>query len=291
MAHIHSNSIKNIRIAFFLNLIFTIAELIGGVLVNSVAILSDAIHDLGDSFSLGIAWYLQNKSEQKADHRFSFGYARFSLLGALINSIVLIVGSIIIISQAIERIITPEPVHAQGMMGFAILGIAVNGYAAWKLSSGKTQNEKVVTWHLLEDVLGWVMILITSLILQFKDIPILDPALSMGITLFILWNVFKRLKETLFLFLQGTPDDIDLNELKSRFSKIENVDSLHHTHVWSLEGHQHVFTTHVKLAPITSLKEVEEIKCRLKEILSEYSFKHYSIEIELHDEPCGLPDH
>ncbi|MEZ4688280.1 MAG: cation diffusion facilitator family transporter, partial [Bacteroidia bacterium] len=172
--HTHSNNLKT---AFFLNLAFTVFELIGGMYVNSVAIISDAIHDLGDSLSLGTAWYLDRKARQKADHRFSFGYSRFSLLGALINSLVLIAGSIFVIQEAIGRIIEPEHSDARGMMVFAIIGIAVNGYAAWKMSGGKSLNEKVVSWHLLEDVLGWVAVLVVAIVLQFKDIHYLDPVL------------------------------------------------------------------------------------------------------------------
>ena len=164
--------------------------------VNSVAILSDAIHDLGDSLSLGTAWYLDRKSKQESDQKFSFGYARFSLLGALINSVVLIAGSIFVIKEAVERLLAPETTDARGMFFFALVGIAVNGYAALKLSGGISMNEKVVSWHLLEDVLGWVAILIASIVLFFYDVPFLDPALSIAFTLYVLWNVIKRLKET-----------------------------------------------------------------------------------------------
>jgi cobalt-zinc-cadmium efflux system protein len=279
---------KNIKIAFFLNLAFTIFEIIGGLYVNSVAILSDAIHDLGDSFSLGTSWYLQKKSKQKADKRFSFGYARFSLLGALLNSVILIIGSIYILTEAIQRIQHPEQSNAKGMLVFALVGIAVNGYAAWKLSTGKSMNERVVSWHLIEDVLGWVAVLIVSLVLLFKDIPILDPALSVVITAYILWNVFRRLKETLFLFLQGIPSDVNLSKIEDEICAIPLVASVHHTHIWSLEGEHHVFTTHVKLNPLEDLGQLHQIKCDIKDILKQHPFKHYTIETEFSDESCGL---
>ena len=223
MGHNHSHnhtSTKNIKIAFYLNLCFTILEIIGGIYVNSIAIISDAIHDLGDTISLGTAWYLDVKSKKKADKKFSFGYNRFSLLGALISSVILIGGSIYVINEAIGRILNPEHTDAQGMMIFAIIGVFVNGYAAWKLSGGKSMNEKVASWHLLEDVLGWVAVLVVAIILNFKDIHYLDPALSLLITIYILWNVIKRLKETLFIFLQGVPKDIDVNQIKSQIFNI-----------------------------------------------------------------------
>ncbi|MDB0037967.1 cation diffusion facilitator family transporter, partial [bacterium] len=286
--HNHNQSGHNLKIAFFLNIGFTIFEIIGGLYVNSVSIVSDAVHDLGDSLSLGTAWYLDHKSKQKADKKFSFGYARFSLLGALINSLVLILGSIYVISEAIGRILEPEHSNAQGMMIIAIIGMMVNGYAAWKMSGGKSLNEKVVSWHLMEDVLGWVAVFIVSVVLMFKDIQYLDPALSLLITVYILWGVIKRLKETLFVFLQGVPADVDVMEIKMKLLAIDNVKSLHHTHVWSLEGEHHVFTTHLKLKEISEFNQILEAKKSAKKVLKKYHFTHYTIETELDGESCEL---
>lgn len=286
--HRHQQSGKNLRIAFFLNLSFTVVELIGGLYVNSIAIISDAVHDLGDSLSLGTSWYLQYKSKQGADRNFSFGYARFSLLGALINSLVLIAGSVYVISEAIQRFRSPEASNAEGMIIFALIGVGVNGYAAWKLSTGRSINEKVVSWHLLEDVLGWVAVLIVAIVLKFEENYYLDPALSVLITLYILWNVVNRLKKTLFIFLQGVPSDIDLQEIEHKLLAIPNVHSLHHTHVWSLEGEDHVFTTHVKLKDIAKFEQLLQVKKKVKDTLRRYNFKHYTIETELDTESCPL---
>lgn len=288
--HDHSGSGKNLKLAFFLNLAFTILEFIGGVYVNSIAIISDAVHDLGDSLSLGASWYLDSKSKQKSDDKFSFGYRRFSLLGALINSIVLIVGSIYVIYEAVGRLIAPQSSDADGMIVFAIFGVLVNGYAAWKLSSGKTLNEKVVSWHLMEDVLGWVAVLIVAIILKFKDIQYLDPALSLLITLYILWNVIKRLKETLFIFLQGIPEDINLKEIKSKLLSTSGVASLHHIHIWSQEGEHHVFTAHVKLNDIDNLKQYFKVKSNVMEKLEAYEFEHFTVQFELDSETCKLQE-
>ncbi len=286
--HHHDHSGKNLRIAFLLNLGFTILEFIGGVFVNSIAIISDAVHDLGDSFALGFAWYLDKKSKQKPDGKYSFGYARFSLLGAAINGIILIASSVFVIYEAVQRLMTPEHSNAKGMIAFALVGIAVNGYAAWKLSGGKTMNEKVVSWHLLEDVLGWVAILIVAIVLLFKDVPYLDPALSLVITLYILYNVIKRLRETTLIFLQGVPKDVNQREIEDRLVALYHVESVHHTHIWSLEGENHVFSTHVKLCNIESLDQLKSVKEELKDVLSVYPFSNCTIETELDGETCSM---
>jgi cobalt-zinc-cadmium efflux system protein len=286
--HHHHVSAKNIKAAFFLNLGFTIAEVIGGFYVNSVSILSDALHDMGDSLSLGISWYLHNHSKKGADSRFTFGYSRFSLLGALINSIILMIGSCFVVYEAVNRLIHPEPADAQGMLYFAILGIAVNGYAAWRLSGGTSMNEKVVSWHLIEDVLGWVAVLIVSIVMMFANLPWLDPALSLGITLFILYNVLGRLKETLVILLQGTPADIDADEIKAEILQLPYVTNMHHVNIWSLEGEHHVYTAHVKTRGITTFAEILQVKRSVKDILKKHPFKFYTIEVELEDEDCEL---
>ncbi|MFL9845690.1 cation diffusion facilitator family transporter [Flavobacterium rhizosphaerae] len=289
-SHDHNYSGKNLKVAFFLNLVFTLLEIVGGFYVNSVSILSDALHDLGDSLSLGISWYLHNKSKQKADNKFTFGYSRFSLLGALINSIVLIAGSCFVVYEAVNRLMAPEPADAQGMLYFALLGIAVNGYAAYKLSGGKSLNERVVSWHLIEDVLGWTAVLVVSIVMLFTDAPWLDPALSLCITLFILYNVFGRLKETVVIMMQSVPGDIDTDEIKHKILKLPYVVNIHHTHIWSLEGEHHVYTTHVRTQGITTFAEVLQVKQDVKTILKEYPFTHYTVEVELENEPCDLKD-
>lgn len=286
--HHHHASGSNLKLAFFLNVAFTIFEIIGGLYVNSVAIISDAIHDLGDSLSLGTSWYLQKKAKKESDARFSFGYKRFSLLGALINGIVLLAGSVFVIIEAVERISKPEPSNAPGMVVFAIVGILVNGFAAYRLSGGKSMNEKVVSLHLLEDVMGWAAVLIVAIILLFTDLYILDPILSLAITVFILWGVIKRLKDTLFIFLQGVPADVNLDEIREKLLQIENIGSLHHMHVWSLEGDSHVFTTHIKLKDISSFQQLLAVKQEAKKVLQDYNFDHYTIETELDEETCAL---
>jgi len=229
-----SDASKRIGWAFFLNVVFTIIEFIGGWLTNSTAIMADAVHDLGDSLSIGTSWGLNKLSDKDANRTFSYGYKRFSLLGALINGVVLTIGSVWILFEAIPRLAEPEMPQVEGMLLLSIFGMAVNGFAAYKLSEGNSLNERVLNWHLLEDVLGWVAVFIVSIVLIFKPWPILDPILSIGFTLFILFNVFRNLKETLMLFLQATPDQEQLANIRDDLLSNENVSDLHHFHIWSL---------------------------------------------------------
>lgn len=291
MAHDHDHSghhheTGNIKVAFFLNLAFTIIEIIGGFWTNSMAILSDALHDLGDSLSLGVSWYLQNYSKKGPDYKFSFGYSRFSLLGALINSIVLLGGSVLILSRAIPRIFNPEPVNAKGMIAFAVLGIFINGAAVLRLRKGKSLNEKVVTWHLLEDVLGWLVVLIGSIILNFKDLPIIDPLLSMGITIYILYNVVKNLKKVMNVFLQGVPEDISIEEIEKLVEEKTEALSVHHTHIWTIEGERNMLSTHVKIPDNYNSEDIINLKKNIRKLLKEKNIEHVTIEMEYETEEC-----
>ncbi|MBH0231621.1 cation diffusion facilitator family transporter [Halobacillus yeomjeoni] len=288
--HHHDHSTGNIKVAFFLNFFFTIIEIIGGLLTNSMAILSDALHDLGDSLSLGLAWFLQKYSKKSRNSDFSFGYKRFSLLAALINSVVLIVGSVFILFEAVPRLLNPESPNTTGMMILAVLGILVNGAAVFRLKDGQSMNQKVISWHLLEDVLGWVAVLIVSIVMAFTDLSILDPLASIAITLYILYNVILNFIQTMRLFLEGVPRNIDLKEIRERINDIEHVLSTHHTHLWSLDGEHHAFSTHVVVPPDATKKEVCEVKDEIKEIIHSINLEHVTIEIEYEDEPCSIPD-
>ena len=284
--HHHETSTTNIGLVFFLNFFFTIIEFIGGVLTGSTAIMADAVHDLGDTLSIGLAWGLSYLSKKHANNEFTYGFHRFSLLGALLNGIVLVVGSGWVLSEAIPKLLSPEMPHAQGMFWLAILGVTVNGYAAWKISSGKTLNEQVLNWHLLEDVLGWISVLIVSIVLLFWDWPILDPLLSIAFTLFILINIIKNTFQTIKLFLQSVPDDKLLDEIRHRLNEIQHVSNVHHIHLWSLDGEKHVLTAHLRIDKMVSACEQKQIKEHVHTLLATYSLSHTTIELELPDELC-----
>lgn len=275
---------NNLRVAFFLNATFTVIELVGGILTNSIAIMSDALHDLGDSLSLGVAWYLEKVSKKAPDHKFSYGYGRFSLLGALLTSMVLIVGSVIILMNAIPRILEPQPVHPEGMLGFAILGIVVNGVAVLRLRKSHSFNEKMAAWHLLEDVLGWVAVLVVSIVLLFYALPILDPILSLAITFYVLFNVGKNLKKIFRVLLQGVPTHLSVADLENELADIEGVVRAYHTHIWSLEGSRNLLSTHLVVDENVSREQVIHIKEEAIQRMEVYDIDHVTLQIDYPEE-------
>ena len=275
------NSTKNIRTAFFLNLAFAFVELIGGIITNSVAILSDAVHDFGDSISLAIAWALQKKSNKAKDDKYSYGYKRFSLLSSVILSGILLVGSILILVEAIGRLFNPQEVNAQGMLWLSILGIIVNGLAALSVKRGKSLNERAVFLHIMEDVLGWIGVLVISIVMIFVNLPILDPILSISITIWVLYNVYKNLKATFNILLQAFPKNVDVKKLTKEIEAIDNVISIHDLHIWTQDGNSHVMTLH-----IVAEKNYETIKNKVREIAKTFNIDHVTIELEEEDSAC-----
>lgn len=288
--HIHGHETKNLRTAFFLNLGFTILEVVGGVMTNSVAILSDALHDAGDCLSIGVSWYLQKLSRKGSNEKFTYGYKRFSVLGALITGTVLVIGMIVIIAKAVPRLSEPQPVNTKGMLALAVFGIVVNGIAAYTASRGSSINEGVVSWHLIEDVLGWIAVLVGSLVMTFWNLPIVDPLMSIGIALFILRNVAVQLHRALKVFLQRAPEGFDFEKLERDITSMPQVRSTHHIHSWSLDGEAHVLTAHVVLDKEVEREQLLQVKKSIKDLLCDQHFEHVTLELELEDEECSLPD-
>jgi cobalt-zinc-cadmium efflux system protein len=288
--HHHGNghSTKNIVVAFWLNTFFALLEIAGGLYTNSVAILSDALHDLGDSLSLGLSWYFHKKSQQKRDISFSYGYRRFSLLGALINSSILVIGSIFILQEAVSRLGKPQQPDTTGMLVLAVAGIVVNGVAMLRLKKGGSLNERIVSLHFLEDVLGWAAVLAGSIVMMFFDVPILDPLLSMGIALFILFNVYKNLKSLLRIILQGVPENVNEAEIVNKVTAIKGVEGVHDLHAWSLDGQYNILTLHLVLNERTTFHEIENIKNEVRHCLEHLHLNHITIETEASHTRCAL---
>jgi len=267
-----------------------VLEIVGGLWTNSLAILADAVHDLGDSLALGAAWYFENYSQRAGDRLYSYGYRRFSLLGAVISAVVLITGSLFILSEVIPRLLHPEPAHAPGMILFAVVGVVVNGLAVLRLRGLHGLNARMVAWHLLEDVLGWLAVLVVGVILLFRPVYILDPILSALITLYVLFNVVKSLRKALNIFLQAVPEGLSLDDLEGALRRLPHVCTTHHTHVWSLDGENHVLSTHVVVEADISKEQIVLLKQGIREVIRDLDVQHSTVEIEFGDEPCRISE-
>lgn len=284
MSHTHAHSTKsgekNIITAFFLNLFFVVLEFVGGLYTNSYAILSDALHDLGDTMSLAMAWYLEKVAKKDTSKTFSFGYRRFSLLSALINNLILLIGSVFILMQVIPRLVHPHHSDGGGMFLLALVGIVVNGLAAWRMRKGKSMNEKAVSLHLLEDLYGWIVVLVAGLLIHFKDIHVIDPLLSLGLTLYILYNVFRSFVETVKIFLQGVPTNVKLGDILKDVSSLDEVKGMYEFNLWSLDGEHNVFTAHIEIEDDATAEQLFHLKSEIKHRLFTHEVDHITLEFE-----------
>lgn len=284
----HASTERNLLLALAINLCFSIIEIVGGLWTNSVAILSDALHDFGDVLALALALGMQRLSRRQKDRTFSYGYRRFSLLAALINGVILLGGSIFILSQAIPRLLHPAPVHAEGMIVLAVLGVLFNGAAALRLRRGRSMNERMAGWHMMEDLLGWAAVLLAALVMHFVDFPLLDPLLAIAFNAFILIGVARLLWGVARIFLQGTPGQLQIEAIEAQIRSAPGVESIHGTHLWSLDGAYNVLTTHVVVAANASMDRVCKVKAHIRETLEEHSISHTTIEVERSGERCLL---
>ena len=281
----HSHESRdNIKVAFFLNFGFTILEVIGGFWTNSVAILTDAIHDLGDSISLGLAWYFENLSGRERTASHTYGYRRYRLLGGLITGFMLLIGLGFMFYHAVGRIANPQPVHIPGMMALAVMGILFNGAAVLRMRKGRSLSEKLVNWRLIEDTLGWVGVLIGAAVMAIWDLPVIDPILSIVISLIVLWNVGRNLSKVFSVLLQTTPENFDAEEFERNAMQFEGIESLHHIHCWTIDGDSHVLSAHLVINE--NVDDVPALKAQVRSLLEGENFNHITLETEKPNDGC-----
>ena len=273
---------RNILIAFLLNLAFSIFEFAGGLFTNSVAIMSDAVHDLGDALSIGMSYFLEKKSKKNPDATHTYGYKRYSVLGSLITTVILLTGSVFVIVNAVKRLINPVEINYNSMLIFAVIGVVVNLLGAFFTHKGDSLNQKAVNLHMLEDVLGWIVVLVGAVVMKFTDISVIDPLMSIAVAVFILVNTLKNLKKMLDLFLMKTPDSISVEEIEKSVMEIEGVCSVHHVHLISIDSYDIYATMH-----IVADGDFAEIKHKVKDRLKEKKVSHITLELESPDELCS----
>ena len=272
---------KTILIAFLLNLFFAVSEFFGGIFTGSVAIISDAIHDMGDAASIGISFLLEKKSQKQPDENYTYGYSRYSVIGGVITTLILLFGSLAVIVNAVNRIFNPQEINYKGMIIFAIVGVIVNFIAAYLRRGGESINQKAVNLHMLEDVLGWCVVLVGAIVMNFTDLKIIDPIMSVAVAIFIIINTVRHLKEVLDLFLEKTPEGFSVPKIKSQLCEIEGVLNVHHIHIRSMDGFHIYATMHV----VTN-GDHHKIKEKVRHELSKHGIVHATLELETENEHC-----
>lgn len=272
---------KKLLIAFILNISFSIFEVVGGLLTGSIAILSDAIHDVGDAFAIGLSYLFERKGKQEPDAQFTYGYGRFSVVGGGVTALILLLSSIKVIYHAIERIFNPMPIDYNGMIVFAVVGVFVNLVASYVTSGGHSVNQKAVNLHMLEDVLGWIVVLIGAVLMRFTEIMILDSFMSIGVALFILHHAMKHLCSIIHLFCEKVPEGVSVSKVQESISSLPGVSDVHHIHIWSQDGEHHYATMHLVING-----EAIDVKKKVRELLKQYYIAHVTLETEREGELC-----
>ncbi|MBE6927294.1 MAG: cation transporter [Ruminococcaceae bacterium] len=272
-------STRNMLIAFVLNLMFSAIEIVGGLLTNSISIVSDAVHDLGDSISIGIALLLERKSEKKADEKYTYGYGRYSVIGALLTSTILLVGSVLVMYRSVMRFVQPVVVDHDGMLLLAIVGTIVNALAAWKTSHGNSLNEKTLSLHMLEDVLGWVAVLAGSVLMKLTGWQWIDPVLCIVIAGYVLIHAVGHMRKALYVLAQKAPNELDMRHIKEELEQLEGVQEVHHIHLWTMDGVARHASLHALISEGTA-EEFERIKYLLHHELEHFGIVHSTIELE-----------
>lgn len=284
--HHHGSAVKNMKLAFFLNLFFALFELIGGIWSNSFAILSSALHDLGDAATIGISLTLEKKSQKKRDQSFTYGHRRWSLVASLLMSAILAFGSLFVAIEAVQHLWAPEakPPESEKMFLIAVVGILVNGASFFKLSKGDSQHEKIMSLHMLEDLLGWASVLVGATLIYFFNLNWIDPVISLFLAVFILYGVYRNLKSQIDLVLQKVPVEFNTELFFTSVRALSGVLDVHDFHVWSMDGHNHVMSLHLK---IEKLELSEKIKNEVRAIANKMGHYHLTIEIESKNETCA----
>lgn len=255
----HKKASDNLAFVFFINLTFNIIVILGGLATNSMAILADCIHDMSDTISMALAWVLEKIAQKGATDKYSYGYQRFSILGAVITSVFVIVMAFFILQESIPRIFSPEGVDGGGMLVIAIIGLVFKSVSVYRLHGGETFNEKAILYHLLGDIFEWIAILILSILIIFWDVSFLDPFVSIGIAIWLIFNLGRTLFKSVEVLLQKVPDNVDLSILKEEILEINGINSINNIHLWSLDGIDSILTLKLNVDGEMESKIKEEI--------------------------------
>ena len=264
-------------LAFFLNLGYAIVEFIAGGIFGSSAVLADSVHDLGDAIAIGISAFLESISNREEDSHYTLGYKRFSLLGAMVTAVILMTGSGMVILENMVKLFHPQPVNEEGLLWLGIIAISVNVLASLVIRKGQTKNESILSLHFLEDTLGWLAVILMAIVLRYTDWYILDPLLSLAISLFILSKAIPRFWSTLRIFLDAVPEGVDIKQVKNDLEQLDNVASINQLNLWTMDGLEKNAIVHVCLDHV---KHMEVCKESIRDLLKESGFQNVTIEVD-----------
>ena len=264
-------------LAFFLNLSYAIVEFIAGGVFGSSAVLADSVHDLGDAIAIGVSAFLETISNREEDSHYTLGYKRFSLLGALVTAVILMTGSVLVILENITKLFHPQPVNDEGILWLGIIAVSINVLASLVVRKGKTKNESILSLHFLEDTLGWVAVILMAIVLRFTDWYILDPLLSLVISIFILSKAILRFWSTLKIFLDAVPEGVDIQRVKSDLEQLDHVASINQLNLWTMDGLEKNAIVHVCLKKV---EHMEVCKEAIRAMLKDYGFQNITIEVD-----------
>ena len=271
------SSKTSIWLAFFLNLSFSIVEFIFGGIFNSSAVLADAVHDLGDALAIGLSACLETISNRQEDKRYTLGYKRFSLLGAMLTALILLTGSFMVLLENIPRLLSPQPVNYQGMLWLGVIAILINLLASLIVREGRTKNEAILTLHFLEDILGWLAVILVACVLYVTDWYFLDPLLSLLISSFILWKAIPRFWSTLKIFLDAVPEGVETAELEKELAALANVKSVNQLSIWSMDGLENDAIVHICIEDWEQMMKTKEA---VRHLLRDRGVHNITIEVD-----------
>ena len=282
-SHHHAVNEKNLLAATFLNLVITVVEIAGGLLSGSLALLSDALHNLSDTFATFIAYLAILIGKREANQKKTFGYKRMEILAALINAVILIVISVFLIKEAWHRWQNPAPINSMIMLVVGMIGLLANLYAVLILrkDAAKSINVKAAYVHLIGDSLSSVVVIIGAVLMRIYKIDWIDPIITVVISIYIIRSGFVILKESVNILMQSAPDHLDLALIKNRVEKTPEVLNIHHIHAWMLTDHEVHLEAHVELRSDLKLSQVEQIQHTIEKYLrKDFGITHITLQFE-----------
>ena len=287
-SHHHENPSGRIFISILLNGLITLVEIFGGIFSNSLALISEAIHNLSDTLALILAWVANHFCNKKPNVRRTFGYKRLEILSAFINASVLSAISIYLIYEAILRFLHPEPVRSGMMLIIALFGLAANLGSMLFLhrDSHKNLNIKAAYVHLLGDTLSSLGVIVGAILIWFTRIGWIDPLLTFVISFIIIFQAYKILRESVDILMQSTPAGIDLDEIRLSLEKHPMIGNIHHVHCWQLQDHDILFEAHIETVKDLLLSESNELRSEIEDVLrNDFHITHTTLQVEY--DICG----